>query len=880
MHTNSSFLSACHLDLYVLFETVRALGGLQTVLRHKYFPHLHPFLFPGDPGCSALQLRACYERTCVPFAQELTDTLEKVYHDKHIHSATPAWVFVRVEIPGGSNLNGINLPTQMTPHGLTANEPGRTDIYPEATRAALRARINTNLLEHYEEDHFLFEDFDDYLVRLDLRNHIIRLWYRNVKQRLSVTDALKDVPHRFHELGVLVYTFLNAVALINYGAIPLTSSDALHFPMKSGRSKKHVAVVGAGISGLVAARQLLSYGFDVTVFEARDRPGGRIFTETEKFSAPVDLGAMVLTGLDQNPVAVLAEQTGSEIYTVNTSCPLFDIDGKWVSDADDKWAELEYNAVLSATARYREKKASKERALSMSLGVAFQRSFKRRMLRRRMLVTRNIRESKKVQSTQNDSIKNLSSNNFGDVGNSENLDPGNISSKVQSTKRKRPRVPLVLDARPEYSGQCKDPNKIDVDVKKVEKGERPTAVKPTPLDTYFKKQKPNLECEKVCTGEGATKAPAVVRKSAAGTPASSPVDLLQCMSKMSHIGRLIRWHIANLEYGCAATISSVSLSHWDQDDPYAFDGAHGLLKTGFGALVTALMEGLYENVKFQREIGSVRWNKTWDRAALDVYDKSANYRKTQEHFDAVLLTVPLGVLKSGSIKFHPSLPKTKRDAIERLGSGGLMKVALEFPEKFWCDSDLFGALREIPEKRGLFYVFWSLFGAIGRPVLLALVIEPLVEDMEKQADSVVVEGAMELLKRAYKDAPDPIVTSVTRWDSDPYARGAYSYIPVGSSGEDYDILAEPVGPSLFFAGEHTCRKNPTTCASGMISGLREASRIAEKFGAVQHMAKLDAKFLEGYFYQRSIDSSSGRKKLHSAGRVQGRRGPSSVSPQT
>lgn len=41
-----------------------------------------------------------------------------------------------------------------------------------------------------------------------------------------------------------------------------------------------IAVVGAGLAGLAAATELVRRGYDVTVFEARDRPGGRVWSET------------------------------------------------------------------------------------------------------------------------------------------------------------------------------------------------------------------------------------------------------------------------------------------------------------------------------------------------------------------------------------------------------------------------------------------------------------------------------------------------------------------------------------------------------------------------------------------------------------------------
>lgn len=65
----------------------------------------------------------------------------------------------------------------------------------------------------------------------------------------------------------------------------------------------------------------------------------------------------------------------------------------------------------------------------------------------------------------------------------------------------------------------------------------------------------------------------------------------------------------------------------------------------------------------------------------------------------------------------------------------------------------------------------------------------------------------------------------TNWAGDPWARGAWLFVPVGGSYADVRQLAEPVGGVLLFAGEVTSRSYPGTGHGAMRSGRREARRI-------------------------------------------------------
>jgi len=60
------------------------------------------------------------------------------------------------------------------------------------------------------------------------------------------------------------------------------------------------------------------------------------------------------------------------------------------------------------------------------------------------------------------------------------------------------------------------------------------------------------------------------------------------------------------------------------------------------------------------------------------------------------------------------------------------------------------------------------------------------------------------------DIPEPDAHHITRWASDPYAFGSYSYLRPGSNGDTRDALAMPVDERLFFAGEATSRDYAAT----------------------------------------------------------------------
>jgi monoamine oxidase len=104
--------------------------------------------------------------------------------------------------------------------------------------------------------------------------------------------------------------------------------------------------------------------------------------------------------------------------------------------------------------------------------------------------------------------------------------------------------------------------------------------------------------------------------------------------------------------------------------------------------------------------------------------------------------------------------------------------------------------------------------------------------IEAMPDPQIVALAMERLRGFYgNEIPEPLDHEITRWHSDPFSLGSYSYFTLTTELGDRAILAEPVGDELLFAGEATMDRAFAQVPGAYMSGLREADRIIARYRA-------------------------------------------------
>jgi len=302
---------------------------------------------------------------------------------------------------------------------------------------------------------------------------------------------------------------------------------------------------------------------------------------------------------------------------------------------------------------------------------------------------------------------------------------------------------------------------------------------------------------------------------------------------------VLHWHMAHLEYSCGSSLDDLSLLHWDQDEyeDTTFYGDHVVIEEGYTRLLEYMAADL--EIRFNHEVCKVTWG---DQRVIVETMMGPEFEA-----DFCICTLPLGVLQKQVVEFSPELPLTKTNALERLGFGNVNKTILTFEKKFWGDEDYFGYCHPISgpkedmqedeqpsmsfdsECRGRWFYFWNFHTVLQVPILVAVSSGPGANEVETMSDEEVKNGVLDVLEKIFGDVAKEtkLVNLIqTRWGSDPYANGSYSFLRPDCKGRpDIIEIGKALDDTLFFAGEHCSWRYPDTVAGGLVSGLRAAGLI-------------------------------------------------------
>ncbi|PKU72856.1 putative polyamine oxidase 2 [Dendrobium catenatum] len=344
--------------------------------------------------------------------------------------------------------------------------------------------------------------------------------------------------------------------------------------------------------------------------------------------------------------------------------------------------------------------------------------------------------------------------------------------------------------------------------------------------------------------------------------------------------KVLKWYLCRLEGWFAADADTISLKYWDEE--VLLPGGHALMVRGYRPVINTLARDL--DIRLGHRVSKI----VRDKMGVEVIvDNGKSFVA-----DAVVITVPLGVLKSNSIKFEPRLPNWKEEAIKDIGVGTENKIALHFDRVFWPSVEFLGVVSSSTYSCSYFL---NLHKATGHPVLVYMPAGQLAHDLEKLTDEAAASFAFQQLKQILPDASKPptdrkpsvsklavlsaldtrarpslpphkpnswlpsqtthdlipvlywigsndgnwsllvakIQYLVSHWGTDVNSLGSYSYDTVGKPHYLFERLRIPVD-NLFFAGEATSLDYTGTVHGAFSTGLMAAEecrmRVLEKYG--------------------------------------------------
>jgi monoamine oxidase len=195
--------------------------------------------------------------------------------------------------------------------------------------------------------------------------------------------------------------------------------------------------------------------------------------------------------------------------------------------------------------------------------------------------------------------------------------------------------------------------------------------------------------------------------------------------------------------------------------------------------------------------------------------------------DTLIVSVSLGVLSAGTIRFQPTLPEME-EGVRKLGFGSVIKILLEFKQAFWriekpIDQTLF-ILSDQPvptwwtqtEEESRLLTGWLAGDRMRRFQQL---------DEAGRLDSCLRSVAAIFSRKIEELRAELVGSLILDWSTAPFVRGGYSFETVGAA-KGRALLSQPFWESIYFAGEALYEsESPGTVEAALQNGWDVAGKI-------------------------------------------------------
>ena len=293
-------------------------------------------------------------------------------------------------------------------------------------------------------------------------------------------------------------------------------------------------------------------------------------------------------------------------------------------------------------------------------------------------------------------------------------------------------------------------------------------------------------------------------------------------------GEQQRWTTRYVEGFNAARAGDVSLHGLIEESKAAaeIDSEHAFrLVRGYASLVDWLWSAIDPEMA-RTYFGCVVEAVQWRRGQAEVSMRMSG-RGARMFAPKLVITAPLGVLKAGAIRFQPE-PAPLRAACEAIAMGDAARITLRFRRPVWHAREEFRRLGFLFTGERWMPTWWTT-QPIESPVITGWTGGPAAEE---RANADVVEWLSETLRSLARQLRTDETTlageleswHAHNWHTDPFTRGAYSYVRVGGM-EAHRRFGDPVEDTLYFAGEAVNTVGHIGTVHGAMASGERAARL-------------------------------------------------------
>lgn len=274
--------------------------------------------------------------------------------------------------------------------------------------------------------------------------------------------------------------------------------------------------------------------------------------------------------------------------------------------------------------------------------------------------------------------------------------------------------------------------------------------------------------------------------------------------------RYVQRSFVNAEGDSMRYLNAKAHAHLFKDSDGEDDYSDYRILDGYDSYYEKLAEGL--DIRLNKVVGKINWSEAISVTTIEDETVEA---------DVAVLTLPVGVLKAGAVLFDPALPRSKREALDGLRMGPVMKMVYQFDQPILDRS--IGAIyaRDNPP------MWWSpsLGREKGDVVWTAFFTGDYAREMLDLGEQAALKKGLDTLRRETSQ-PDLqyVKARWVNWPEDEFARGGYSVCLPGHYAAR-EKLATPT-PPLYWAGEASAPHHLTAMVHGAyFTGQRAACEI-------------------------------------------------------